>query len=78
MAQETTLEQLYEMVEQIESRIKMLKQALDTYARQNGKRKARTKRRVMKSLYGIFPRSDVTWEDFREARHSWARSLRNI
>jgi hypothetical protein len=72
MTQQTELEHLYELVDQLEANLDALKDALNAYSRPNGKRLPTRKRGPTGSLYGIFPSTDVTFEDFREARESWS------
>lgn len=65
MAHRTDQQHLYDLVEQIETNLKELKQILAHYPRAT----ARTKKlRRVKSLYGVFPRTRTALADFRDAR----------
>ncbi|MCX7837896.1 MAG: hypothetical protein N2559_00340 [Anaerolineae bacterium] len=61
-------QQLYDLIERIETNLKELRQLLTHYSAIPSKRRA-------KSLYGIFPRTRITLNDFREARQSWSRRI---
>lgn len=64
------------LIEQLERDLNRLKRAVPVSSRApRGKTPARKK---TKSLYGMFPPSDTTWEDFRMARASWSRRLDDL
>ncbi len=78
MAQEVDLQHLGELVEQLEANLQELKQALNAYNNPKAELDTRDKDKASKSLYGIFPRSDVSWDDFRQARTSWSHRTEKL
>jgi hypothetical protein len=74
MTQRTDRQHLYELVDQLETNLKELKQVLKYPSRMQGNKK----RRGSQSLYGIFPRAKTTLADFRDARQSWSQRSKNI
>jgi len=75
MSQQTNQTRLLKMLDQLELDLSELRRAL-TMSHSQSKRKTGTKRKVSRSLYGVFPRSDATMQDFRQARQNWSRRLR--
>ncbi|MEW5720045.1 MAG: hypothetical protein AB1817_15575 [Chloroflexota bacterium] len=75
MTQHVNQRRLLEILNQLELDLRELKRALSSpYPR--SERKVAVKRKGGQSLYGIFPRSDATMQDFRAARQSWSRHTR--
>jgi hypothetical protein len=64
------------LIEQLERDLNRLKRAVPKSSR--APRAKPTTRKKAKSLYGMFPPSDTTWEDFRMARASWSRRLDDL
>jgi hypothetical protein len=70
MVRQKDPEHVIELIEHIEADIAELKRALGVDSKPINKRQ---KGKTPRSLYGIFPKSETTWEDFRAARRSWSR-----
>ncbi len=70
MARQNDQEHVLELIEHIEADIVELKRALTAESRPMNKRQ---KGRLPRPLYGIFPKSTASWNDFSAARRSWSR-----
>jgi hypothetical protein len=67
---------MLESLAKLEADVRALRREVSTLVSHGGKRTAaRAKRPAFKSLRGIFPASDIAWEDFRDVRASWTRNL---
>ncbi len=71
MIRQRDQEHLYNVVQQLETNIRQIKRLLKN---QDGNGRTR-KTKVRQSLYGIFPTTNVSMKDFRDARRSWSRRL---
>jgi|GEM_PF-4630673 hypothetical protein len=69
-------EKVNRLIEQLERDLVRLKRAIPASSR--APRAKNSARKKIKSLYGMFPPSDTTWEDFRMARASWSRRLDDL
>jgi len=74
MGMTRTDQQLYDLIERMETDLQELKRILSS-PRQASRL---GKRRGGKSLYGIFPRTRIHLADFRDARQSWSRHSENF
>ncbi len=77
MAQPQDWARVYDLIEQMERDLTLLKRALPPHARKRRKT-IPSKRKPRRSLYGVFPPSNATLADFRAARKSWSRDLNDV
>ena len=81
MQQEIEITTLFQTISKLEKELRELRSQVAQLAAQQdrqrvGKRKPKSNGAAkLKSGYGMFPPSNTTMEDFRDARASWTRNL---
>ncbi len=76
MNESTDIQEVYKLVEHIEEELHVVRRLLEQLQPAGEVPSPEPRHRF--SLYGIFPPSNATWEDFQAAKRSWRKDMTDI